>query len=337
MTRRFFGILGTVTGLALVSGSCVDDPLADLDGNATAILTSHSAVQLTQGAAGIAVTATPVDGRSTPLAIPVTAAACDAAVTVTTDTAYRPVPATSARFIVAGANPAASCVNINAGGLSKAVTAVVLPTSFAGTPSATTLLTGQTLTLASTATLRFDPATADINFGGGYRGLVTNRTATSLSVIVPIPFGTQPRTLTVDGVDVTYVSGLRASLPTLSQFTVTNPHNPNDFPLPATTASFPDTVYEGFAAGEADNLYTFTLGAATTLTMSVDWVGSADLDLYLCNAACTVAVAASAGASKPESFTANVPAGTYNIYINNWTPAGVAPPASPLYWVRIVP
>ena len=37
MTRRFFGFLGALTGLALVSGSCVDDPLADLDGSPAAI------------------------------------------------------------------------------------------------------------------------------------------------------------------------------------------------------------------------------------------------------------------------------------------------------------
>ena len=188
----------------------------------------------------------------------------------------------------------------------------------------------------ATAALQFNPATADVDFGAGYRGFVTNRTATSLSVIVPIPSPTLPGPITVDGIDVTYVPGLQVSLPTAASFTVTNPYNPNDFPLPPATATFPDTVYEGFAAGEADNLYTFTLATATTLTMSVDWVGGADLDLYLCDAACGVAVAASAGSSKPETFTATVPAGTYNVYVNNWVAAG-APPASPMYRITIVP
>jgi len=334
MTKRFFGICGALT--ALVSGSCIDDPLADLDGGPAAIVTSHSELSLTQGAAGFPVTVSVVDGRAMPLEVPIAAAGCDAAVTATADTSYHPVPPTSARFIVAGVGAAGSCVNFTAAGLTQSVDVVVLPTSFAGTPSATTLVTGQTLTLTATASLQFNPATADVNFGGGYRGFVTNRTATSLSVIVPIPSPTLPGPITVDGIAVTYVPGLQVSLPTAASFTVTNPYNPNDFPLPPATATFPDTVYEGFAEGEADNLYTFTLAASTTLTMSVDWVGGADLDLYLCNAACSVAVAASAGSSKPETFTATVPAGTYNVYVNNWVAAG-APPASPMYRITIVP
>lgn len=340
MTRRFFGFLGALTGIALVGGSCVEDPLADLDGNVAAILTSYSSVQLTQGATGIALTASAVDGRSTPLAIPVTASSCDAAVTVTVDTSYHPVPATSARFIVAGGSPAASCVNVSAGGLSKSVPAVVLPVSFGGAPSATTVQVGQTLTLASTATLRFDPATANVNFGGGYRGPVTNRTATSLSVQVPVTPTAQPAALTIEGVDVTYVPGLRVNLPTASQFTVTNPNRPNDGPAPAVTASVPDTIFDGFLAGAADNFYTIVLAAPTTFTVTLDWDAAygADVDILFCNAACSAFVGNFDGAStaNPEVSTVTLAAGTYNLYINNFVTSG-ATPAVPLYRIRITP
>jgi hypothetical protein len=86
MTRRFFGFLGALAGVALVSGSCVEDPLSNLDGTPAAVITDYSSLQFTQGVGQTAVTASVVDGRSTPLALPVTAAACDAAVTVERDT-----------------------------------------------------------------------------------------------------------------------------------------------------------------------------------------------------------------------------------------------------------
>lgn len=340
MTRRFFGFLGALTGLALVSGSCVDDPLADLDASPAAIEASHSILQLTEGGASFPITASVVDGRSTPLEIPVTATACDAAVTATADATYDPVPATSARFRIAGISPAASCVNLAGGGLTKRVDAVVLPVFFGGTPSATSLQPGQTLTLASTATLRFDAATSNINFGGGNLGVVTNRTATSLSVQVPIPAVAQPARLTVQNVDVTYVPGLRVNLPTQAQFTMTNPHDPNDAPGPATTATVPDTLFEGFLAGDVDNFYTLTLAGTTTFTVTLDWAASygADLDILFCNAACSAFVGNFDGAStaNPEVSTVTLPAGTYNLWINNFVSSG-STPAAPLYRIRITP
>ena len=340
MTRRFFGFLGALAGAALVSGSCVEDPLSNLDGAPAAIVTSHSALQLTQGGDGIAVTATVVDGRSVPLAVPITFAACDAAVTVTADAAYEPVPATSARDIVRGTAPALSCVNISGGGLTKQVPVVVLPTAFNGTASGTTLQTGQTLTFTASTSLRFNPATADVDFGEGYRGTVTNRTATSLSVIVPIPNGTQPHTLTIENVDVTYVPGLSVNLPTSQTFTITNPNRPNDAPLPAVTATVPsDTIYDGFNAGEVDNFYTVTVAAPTTITVTLDWPGAdADVDVFFCNAACTALVGGAGGATaaNPETYTLTLPAGTFNLVVENFVTTG-ATPAVPLYRLRITP
>jgi hypothetical protein len=339
MTRRFFGILGALAGAALVTGSCVEDPLSNLDGTPAAIVTSHSALQLTQGAGGIAVTASVVDGRSTPLAVPVTFAPCDAAVVVVADPTYDPVPSTSARDTVRGVSPAASCVNISGGGLTKQLPVIVLPTAFNGTASATTVQTGQVLTFTASASLRFDPATANVNFGGGYRGTVTNRTATSLSVIVPIPNGTQPHTLTLENVDVTYVTGLRVNLPTAQTFTVTNPNRPNDAPIPTVTATVPaDTIFDGFDGGEVDNFYTVNVAAATTFTVTLDWAGSADLDVFFCNVACNALVGGAGGATSanPETYTVTLNPGQYNLVVENFVTSG-ATPAVPLYRLRITP
>jgi hypothetical protein len=336
MTRRLFGICGAL-GLALVSGSCIDDPLADLDGTPAVLELSHSALQLSQGTT-FPVIATVRDGRSTALAVPITATGCGAAVTAQADPDYEPVPPVSSRFILSAVGAAGTCVNFSGGGVTNQMQVVVLPTAFDGAPSATTLQVGQTLTLAATATLGFSPTTADIDFGAGYRGTVITRTATSLEVQVPVPGVAQPAPLTVNGVNVTYVPGLTATLPTASTFTITNPHDPNDAPLPATTATVTDTIFDGFAGGEVDNFYTLTLAAPTTFTVTLDWSAgyAADLDILYCNAGCTALVGNTNGATvaNPEVSTVTLAAGTYNLWINNFVNSG-ATPAAPLYRIRI--
>jgi hypothetical protein len=340
MTRRFFGFLGALAGLALVSGSCVEDPLSGLDGTPVGVVFDRGLVVLAIGEVDT-VTATVVDGRSTPLALPISYTACDGgAISVTTDTSYHPVPNTSVRFIVRAIASGPSCVATAAGGVRDTLSAGVLPVNFGGTASSTTLNTGDTLTLQATASLKFDTATANVNFGGGFHGTVVSRTANTLRVIVPIPPGAQPAAITIENVDVTYVPNLRANLTTAAAFTITNPHEPNDAPLPATAVTIPDTLFEGFLGGEADNFYTLTLAAPTTFTVTMDWEGTADLDILFCNAACSALVGSTAGATgaNPETVTVTLPAGSYNLYINNFVDPPTAPlPAVPLYRIRITP
>ncbi len=352
MTRRFFGFLGALTGIALVGGSCVEDPLADLDGNVAAILTSYSSVQLTQGATGIALTVSAVDGRSTPLAVPITAAGCDAAVTVTVDTSYHPVPATSARFIVAGASPAASCVNVSAGGLSKSVTAVVLPTSFNGTVSSATPQGGDTVTINSTATLKFDTALVTVTFAGGAAATILSKTADQLRVLVPF---SDPGPITIGGVNVTYVTGLRVALPTSAAVTQTG----NRWAAASSWQTAPDIsalipaaagtnrmiVTRGtpnvavcpeldFGSAGPCMMFRFDLAAAATLNFNTDWEGTAadpDVDIYLCadtvvaNLAndCFVDGGSGATGAKPQT-TGNdaYPAGTYWLVLEVYAGTG---------------
>lgn len=311
MTRRFFGFLGALAGLALVTGSCVDDPLADLDANTTTILTSHSSVQLTQGGGGIAITATPVDGRFTPLAVPVTAAGCDAAVTATVDTSYHPVPVTSARFIVRGVGAAGSCVNFTAGGVTKAVTAVVLPTSFSGTVTPTTPQAGDTVTISSTAQLKFDTAFVAVTFAGAAAGPILSKTADQLRVLVPF---SDPGPLTIAGINVTYVPNLRVALPTSTAVT---PAGGNRWAAASSWQTAPDiTGLLPAAAGATSRMivtrgasnqtvcneftvpaqfggpssgpcmmFRFTVAAPTSLNFTSDWEGTAgdpDVDVYVC-------------------------------------------------------
>jgi hypothetical protein len=267
--------------------------------------------------------------------VPIAVTACDANVSVTA-ASPEPVPATQTREVVLGVLPAASCVNVTGAGFSQQVPVTVLPTSFGGTPSTTALQIGQVLTLPATPTLRFDSTNADIDFGGGIRGIISNRTGASLSVVVPATTFATPTALTVLGVNVTYVTGLRANLPTQSLFTISNPFDPNNAPFPAATVTVPDTIFDGFQANEADNFYKFTLAGTTTFTVTMDWPGAADLDILFCVGGCSaggdfVGNFDGATGSKPEISTVTLPAGTYNLYINNFTPGTRAP----IYQVRI--
>jgi hypothetical protein len=342
MTRRFFGICGALTGLALLGVGCIDDPLADLDGGPAALVTSHSALQLSQGEA-FPVTVTVVDGRSTPLQVAVTAASCDAAVTAAPDPAYDPVPPTSARFIVTGVGAAGSCVTFSGGGLSEQVDVVVLPTSFNGTVSATTPQGGDTVTINSTAQLKFDTALVTVTFAGGAAATIVSKTADQLRVLAPF---SSPGPITIGGINVTYVTGLRATLPTTASVTQTGDNwaasgswqTAPDISalLPAaastsrmivtrTTASNAAVCGEGPAGGSTGPcmMFRFDVAATTTYTFTIDWEGAAlapDVDIYHCNdstvanlgTACFITGASGATAAKPQTTNADAYApGTY--------------------------
>lgn len=303
MTRRFFGFLGALTGLALVSGSCVDDPLADLDANPAAVVSSHTELTLTEGGAGFPVTASVVDGRSTPLSAPVTATPCDAAVSAVVDTSYHPVPATSARFIVSGVSPAASCVNLSGGGVTRTVDVTVLPVAIASAISSTTPEASSTITIGSTATLKFDTSLVSVTFGGGAAAPIVSKTADLLTVLVPF---SDPGVLTIGGVNVTYVNGLRVTLPTSTAVTQTgNPwvgasswQTAPDISslLPAAGGVSRMVVTRGtpnvavcpelsFASAGPCMMFQFTVAATTTLNFTTDWEGTAadpDVDIYVC-------------------------------------------------------
>lgn len=341
MTRRLFGFLCATAGAALVVGSCVKDPLSDLDGAPAAILTDLTTVQITQGAAGIQVTASVVDGRSTPLALPITATGCDAAVTVVRDTSYHPVPETSARFIVSGTSPASSCVNVTAGGLTKSVTAIVLPTSLNGTVSSATPQGGDTLTITSTASLKFDTAVVSVTFGGAAVATIISKTPDELRVLVPF---SDPGPISIGGVNVTYVTGLRVTLPTSASVTQTGNRwaaasswqTAPDISalLPAAASTSRLIVTRGtenvavcpelsFASAGPCMMFKYTVAATTTLNFTADWEGTAaapDVDVYVCAdtvvatlaADCFVDGGSGATGAKPQT-TGNgaYPAGTY--------------------------
>lgn len=344
MHRRLFETLGTLAALAVVTvAGCKKDPLSDLDGNPAAVLTNFSYLQLGIGDQA-SVTAQIIDARATPLAVPITFSPCTGDVTVVTDTSYHPVPATSARAIVTAVSANPSCVVVAGGGVTDTVTVAILPAAFNGTLSSTTPAGGDTLTITSSTTLKFDPATVSVVFGGGTEGLIASKTADVVKVLVP--FGAAGP-LTINGIAVTYIPGLVVSLPTSASVTQTGDRWVGDnafatapaIALPTAVGgetyvltNLPATNNADQCAETAANfdfgstgpctIYSFTVAAPTRLKFIVDWDSGADLDTYSCSAAdpmsCFEDSGSGATGAQPQEFEFTYPAGTHYFVVENY-------------------
>jgi hypothetical protein len=334
MNRRLFGAFGATAVLTLTLGACKSDPFSDLDQTPAALVKDYTYLQINQGT-GIAVTASVVDGRATPLPIPVTFSACNAVVSVAADTSYHPVPATSSRSIVTGVSTNPSCVVVQGAGFTDTIDVNVLPPAFAGTISSLTPIGGDTLTIASTTQFRFSPADVAVTFGGGAAATILSATADTITLLVP--FG-PPGRLTIAGIAVTYAPGLVITRPSVQTVTQTGTLWPGieamatapTIPLPAagdslvlaTTVPLADNAAEcGEGIGPCA-YYKFTVAATTTLHIVVDWDNTADIDIYACSDAdpgtCFEEGGGGAGASKPEEFEFDFPAGTHYLGIEKF-------------------
>jgi len=129
MNRRLFGSLGVIAALvtAAVAG-CKNDPLSDLDNTPAALVLDFSYLEVIVGAR-LPVTATVMDGRTTPLVAAITFRTCNGVVSTAADTSYHPVPATSTRVLVTGLTYGTSCVIAEAEGLSDTVQIATFPAS----------------------------------------------------------------------------------------------------------------------------------------------------------------------------------------------------------------
>ena len=104
--------------------ACKSDPLSDLDGTPVAIVKQFSQIHLAVGDS-TTFTASVVDGRFTPLQETITFSAGTAAVSVTNDGSYVPVPPTSARAKVKAVSADTTFVIIQGGGLRDSVQVLI--------------------------------------------------------------------------------------------------------------------------------------------------------------------------------------------------------------------
>jgi len=122
--RRLLGLLGVLAALVGPLAGCKSDPLADLDGTPVAIVKEFSQIHLAVGDS-TTFTASVVDGRFAPLEETITFSAGAAAVTVSNDGSYVPVPPTSARANVKAVSADTTFVIIQGGGLRDSVQVLI--------------------------------------------------------------------------------------------------------------------------------------------------------------------------------------------------------------------
>jgi hypothetical protein len=99
---------------------CKSDPLSDLDGTPVAIVKQFSQIHLAVGDS-TTFTASVVDGRLAPMQETITFSSGAAAVAVTNDVSYVPVPPTSSRGQVKAVSADTTFVIIQGGGLRDSV------------------------------------------------------------------------------------------------------------------------------------------------------------------------------------------------------------------------
>jgi hypothetical protein len=328
MKAQIYGSVGIVALLVGIVG-CKKDPTADGVGTPSEVVLDLSTVTLGPGDSAT-VTAQIVDNRLTPVEGDISFSTCDAAVaTVALDPTFDPRPPTAKRAVIHAVSAPATCI-IAASGATKpdTVSVGVLPTAFPGTPSTTSPQVGQPLTIQATGTLKFG-ATTDISFGGDH-GFVLDQTADAITVAVPQPETPAAGPVDVENIVVTYVPGLRVTLPTSTSFSaVTSPYGVHDAPDPAganltiPADGGPDLVfYDGFKTTDVDFFYTFTLAKTDTLTFVLEWPTDADLDMANCTAGCGAFVGgfAAATGANPEHYSVIFTPGTYNLLVEQFDP-----------------
>lgn len=124
MNRGLCGTVGVMAALIGTLGSCKSDPLSDFDGTPAAIVKQFSQIHLAVGDS-TTFTASVVDGRSVPLAETITFSSGAAAVAVSNDPTYVPVPPTSQRAKVRAVSADTVFVIIQGGGLRDSVRILV--------------------------------------------------------------------------------------------------------------------------------------------------------------------------------------------------------------------
>jgi hypothetical protein len=338
---------------AVVSGTwgCKGDPTADLRGDPKSISLVPGLIFIDQGKS-TSLLAAARDEQLNTVAGDVTATSAAAGVATVVVDSTRPA-ADGARyaFVVTGVAPGHTTLSVHAGALTDSVPVSVLPLSFNGTISSLTPKIGDTITVQASAVLQFNPATVAITFPGGQAPTVLSKSATAVTMLTP---ASDVGPLEINGVVVTYVTGLEVNLPSSSIVHQTGDHwaGANSWQaapditsiLPGSgqsthfIAATPSTnnvavCPEGVLAFGSSGpclMFKFTLGAPTTLNFTTDWTGTSsapDIDIYSCSdstlanfgAACFEDGGGGATGAKPQA-TGNFayPAGTHYFVIETY-------------------
>jgi hypothetical protein len=326
--------------------SCKGDPTADLRGGPAQLSLNPNLMFIDQGTSkGLEVVVR--DAQLNPVAATVTATSSDPAVlTVAPDSSVPSADNARYNFSITAVGPGQARVLVSSGGISDSTSVTVLPTSFNGTFSSTTPLAGDTVTIASTALLKFNVATVTVRGPAGSIATLLSKTQDTLRVLAPAGTGRW----TISGIRPTYVD-LEGTLPTViitpsgNQWAASNSWQtaPNITALipavgatsqmivppvsPNNSAKCPEVVL-GFGSSGPCMMFRFDLADTMTVRFRTDWDGTVatDIDVYICadtvvsaaafNANCFEDGGGGATGAKPQTTTsAQFPAGPHWVVI----------------------
>jgi hypothetical protein len=337
-----------LAGAAFAAMACRGDPTGSLRGGAKFVDVSATIMFIDAGG-GKPVSVVVRDEQQNPLAATVTTATLNAGVaTVVEDTTIPSPNGSEHNYIITGVAPGATKVVFSSSGLADTVAVSVLPLSFAGAVSPSAPRGGDTVVVRSTAVLKFDTTVTDIAWGA-QAGVLLARTRDSLVYLMP--FGVTGHD-SVRSADVTYVPGLRATLPLATQIVTTGDRwAPGDtgyasaptialptasgqtvsYLMPVPAVSNDANCAEGIGGGATGKciIFKYVANGTDSLQFTANWTpatdasDNSDIDVYTCDntglAGCFEANGYSAGGSTPEQFSWKPSAGVHYFVIEQYS------------------
>ena len=280
-----------------------------------------------------------VDQQGTALNSPLTISDVTPGLAITIDSLFRPTfnpdgtlqadtRNTELRLEVAGVALEAGSFTVSGGGLTLEVPVVVLPTAIQGVLSDEAPDVGELVTLTAPASFTFNED-SEIEFDAGLPAQIVSVDATTITFL-PVPGSSGE--LTVTNVTPTYAPDLsipfaNATTVDLTDVSLLSTEDPLTAPSYAAPAVGGDVFINDLPYAD-DQFYHIEITEPNTeLEISVDWVGAtADVDFWLCNAACTNAGTpggfTGASSAHPEADTVVFATpGTYTLQINLYSGA----------------
>lgn len=291
---------GTVVlGILALVGACNSEP-SDLEGGVPdRIVVDPQTVFLNQGASQ-ALLIRVEDDQGSSLNEPITISNISAGISVEPDSGFRPVYnadgdlvfneySTELRVFVTGEGLTAGSFTVSGGGISEDVSVTVLPNTIDVTFSDAAPDIGELVTATAPAGITFNPNTT-IEFAAGEPANIVSITDTEIQFYVAPGSSGE---ITFTDVTPSYAPGLSLSFPASSEIEHTNvtlvsSEDPNTAPTVASGLAVDETVVVYDLAYAVDQFYHIEITEANTvIDIEFDWAGGADVDFWLCDAACS--------------------------------------------------
>jgi len=331
MKRSMFGVLALVAGMSACSG----DPTGNLRDEVVGIVADPTSVFVAQDdSVGVIVSA--IDGQGNALDVSDLTFQGDPSISVAEDPNYLAVNIgtqlqQSRRLFIKGVSPASATLALSTNGKSLDLPVRVTPTVVAATFSNAAPAANELVTITLPTGFKFGEGAAVGSAVTG-PGIIEAVSADSTSADVLLAPSTTG-SLTIDSITVSFVPGVKFSLPTAdtvavgavtpapgTESTATAPELPVP-PVDGTTGFFDAGTFTAAdisgdgGVGKAQ-YYKLTVTEDGDYNLAVNWDNTSDVDMIVCgDAACVAEDFSAATAAQPETHTYTLTAGTYYVVV----------------------